>query len=176
MQAKEFLIGFGRILGGFAVLCITLIVPTTIVLCFHGTVFEREKTTIYLGLVWITSKLLLLLAVLAVILLPVIVCILLPMAIPRATRGYSGMALGWIAIVFLVTLWMDSLVITLKAYGFIGGMRGLSTVVGVIPMAILATLISGMWFRFGELMMLLMITIFCWIVGALFQRSSLRGE
>ena len=92
----------------------------------------------------------------------IVVFVLLPLAIPKATRGFSSVALFVAPYVFGATLWMDGLLLTLAIWGvcavFIGSfLAG----IGVVPIAMLATLLKGMWGPVIELILLTIMTFGC---------------
>ncbi len=134
-------------LGGFLIMGAILLVCGTIAAMF------------IFGAAWASKKLLPSFTVLTCIAFGVVVFIILPLAIPRATRGFSSVALLIASFVFGATLWMEGLLLTLLIWGagavFIGVfLAG----VGVVPIAMLATLIKGMWGPLIELVLLTILT------------------
>ena len=62
--------------------------------------------------------------------------------------------------VFGATLWVRSLLVTYTLWGGIGLAIGLFMAgVGVVPLALLATLFNGLWSTLGELVLGLILTI-----------------
>ena len=144
MNVKEILSGFGLL----------LIVGA---LCLGGALV---LASLYYGAAWISTKLLPLFPILSLITFGVVVLIVLPLAVPKATRGFASAALVIASYVFGVTLWMEGLLLTLTIWGlsavFIGLLLG---GVGVVPIAMLATLIDGMWSPLIELVLLMVATV-----------------
>lgn len=101
MNAKEVLAGLGRsvIMGAI------LLVATTI------------AALLIFGSAWASSKLLPWFSALTLIAFGLVVFIILPLAIPRATRGFSSIALFILSHVFGATLWMEGLLFTLSLWG-----------------------------------------------------------
>lgn len=157
MNAKEVLAG----IGGLLIMGAMLLVGATI-----GAVF-------ILGSAWASSKLLPWLSVLTWIAFGLVVFVFLPLAIPRATRGFSSVALLISSYVFGATLWMEGLLLTLFIWGLGAVFIGLFIAgVGVVPIAMLATLLKGMWWPLIELVLLTIMT-FASRIGALSLSESL---
>ena len=143
MNAKEVLAG----LGGLLIVGAMLLVGAAI-----GAVF-------IFGTAWASSKLLPLFSVLTWIAFGLVVFIFLPLAIPRATRGFSSIALFISSYVFGATLWMEGLLLTLFIWGLGAVFIGLVIAgVGVVPIAMLATLLKGLWWPLIELVLLTIMT------------------
>ena len=91
--------------------------------------------------------------------LVVVIVILLPLVLFRRTRGFSGGGLMIASAVFGFTLWVWGLLLTYRLWGVIAVFIGIAFMgIGVVPMAMLATLFKGMWSTFGELVLLAMLT------------------
>lgn len=130
MNVKDTLAG----LGGFLIMGAFLVVGLAIAGVFM------------LGPAWASTKLLPWFSVLTWIAFALAVFILLLLAIPRATRGFSSVALFIASYVFGATLWMEGLLLTLGLWGLGAVFIGLFLAgVGVVPIAMLATLLKGMW-------------------------------
>ena len=133
MNVKDTLAG----LGGLLIMGVFLVVGLAIAGVF------------IFGAAWASTKLL---PVLTWIVFGLVVFILLPLAIPRATRGFSSVALFVASYVFGATLWMEGLLLTLGIWGLGAVFIGLFLAgVGVVPIAMLATLLKGMWSPLIEL-------------------------
>jgi hypothetical protein len=159
MNVKEMLAG----LGGLLIMGALLLVGITI-----GAVF-------IFGAAWASTKLLPWFSILTWIVFGLVVFIILPLAIPRATRGFSSVALFIASYVFGATLWMEGLLLTLFIWGLRAVFIGLFLAgVGVVPIAMLATLIKGMWGPLIELVLLTIMT-FGSRVGAMSLAESLEG-
>ena len=122
-----------------AILLILLVIP---VVFLHGAH-------------WASTKLLPWFSILTLITLGLIVLVLLPLAIFRATRLFSGSALLIASHVFGATLWMEGLLLTWDIWGLLAVFIGIFLAgVGVVPIAMLATLLNGMWGPLIELIVL----------------------
>lgn len=159
MNVKEMLAG----LGGLLIMGALLLVGITISAVF------------IFGAAWASTKLLPWFSILTWIAFGLVVFIILPLAIPRATRGFSSVALFIASYVFGATLWMEGLLLTLFIWGLGAVFIGLFLAgVGVVPIAMLATLLKGMWGPLIELVLLTIMT-FGSRVGAMSLAESLEG-
>ena len=157
MNAKEILAGLGGLLAFGALMLLA---------AGMGAVF------IY-GATWASTKLMPLFSVLTWIAFGLVVFIILPLAIPRATRGFSSVALFVASYIFGITLWMEGFLLTLSIWGVGAVVIGLFLAgVGVVPVAILATLIKGLWGPLIELILLAIMT-FGSRIGAISLAESL---
>lgn len=133
-------------------------------------------TLFFYGAAWASAKLLPLFSLLTWIAFAIVVFILLPLAISRVTRGFSSVAMFIASYVFGVTLWMMGLLLTLSIWGFTAVIIGIVLGgVGVVPIAMLATLFHGYWLPLVELVLLTVATFGC-RVGALLLAESLEHE
>jgi hypothetical protein len=88
-----------------------------------------------------------------------LVVVLLPLSLIRKCRTITSSAMLFISFVFGATLWMDGLLVTLSIWGDWAVIIGLCFAgVGVVPIAMLATLFHGMWAALGELAFLAVLT------------------
>ncbi len=128
------------------------------------------------GAGWVSAKLLPWFSILTWVALATVVFIFLPLAIPRATRGFSSVAIFIASYVFGATLWMMGLLLTLSIWGVTAVIIGLVLGgVGVVPIAMLATLVHGYWLPLVELILLTIATFGC-RVGALSLATSLEQQ
>jgi hypothetical protein len=133
-------------------------------------------TLFFYGAAWASSKLLPWFSMLTWVAFAIVVFILLPLAIPRATRGFSSVAMFIASYVFGVTLWMVGLLLTLSIWGITAVIIGIVLGgVGVVPIAMLATLVHGYWLPLVELVLLTIATFGCRI-GALSLAESLEQQ
>lgn len=129
-------------------------------------------TAFILGGVWVSKHLLPWLTVISLIVFAIVIFVLLPLAIPRATRGFSSISILIASYVFGATLWMYGLLLTYFTWGIVAVIIGLVFFgVGVVPIALLATLFKGMWGPFFTLVLLAIATYGCRI-GALSLAES----
>ena len=114
---------------------------------------------LFLGMAWVSDKVLPLFTNLSLITLAIVLLVVLPLAIPRASRGIASMALFIASFVFGVTLWMKGLLLCLLIWGIWAVIIGvLLAGVGVVPIAILATILNGDWAHGIELIVLTVLT------------------
>lgn len=160
MNAKDTIAG----LGGLLIMGAFLVVALAIAGLF------------IFGAAWASTKLLPWFTVLTWVAFAIVVFILLPLAIPKATRGFSSVALFVASYVFGATLWMEGLLFTLAIWGVGAVLIGLFLAgVGVVPIAMLATLFKGMWGPLVELVLLTVMT-FASRIGAMSLAESLEGS
>lgn len=159
MNVKDTLAGLGGLLIGGAFLVVAAAIAGVFIF----------------GAAWASTKLLPWFSVLTWVAFGLVVFILLPLAIPKATRGFSSVALFVASYVFGATLWMEGLLFTLAIWGVGAVFIGLFLVgVGVVPIAMLATLLKGMWGPLVELVLLTIMTFGCRI-GAVVLAESVDG-
>jgi len=149
-------------IGGLLIIGAILLVAIAV-----GTVF-------IFGSAWASSKLLPCFSIVTWISFGLVIFVFLPLAIPRTTRGFSSLALFITSYIFGATLWMEGLLFTLLIWGVGAVFIGLFIAgVGVVPIAMLATLFKGMWGPFIELVLLTIMT-FATRIGALSLAGSLE--
>ena len=130
------------------------------------------------GGVWVGTKVYPWLVAVNAVTVALVVLIFLPLAIFRRTQGFSGLAILISSYVFGLTLWVWGLLLTFSIWGFIAVFIGLAVMgIGVVPIAMLATLFNGMWSTLAELLVLTAITFGARIGGGLLvakaaERSS----
>jgi len=140
---KDTLKSIGSFLLG---ICILIGVMLVVMMFIKGGVWLSER--VYPWLVIITA-----IALFAVIL------ILLPLSIFRRTRAFGGGGIYLASFVFGLTLWVWSLLISYTLWGITGIVVGLLLGgIGVVPIAILATLFHGLWSMVGQLLLVTAIT------------------
>ena len=111
------------------------------------------------GALWVSSKLYPWLVAVSGITMAITFFVLLPNAIFSAIPRFAGTGMVIASYVFGANLWVWSLLLTYVLWGgwalFIGlFMFG----VGIVPIAMLATLFKGMWSTLGELVLLTALT------------------
>jgi hypothetical protein len=85
--------------------------------------------------------------------------VLLPASLVRRWRSFTSPAMLVLSYLFGATVWMDGLVLTMTIWGDGAVIFGLFFLgVGVVPIAMLATLFHGMWGRLAELVVLTLLT------------------
>lgn len=111
------------------------------------------------GGLWLSATLYPWLILISLITFAISLLILLPLGIFKKTRIISGTGLLIASYIFGATLWVWSFLLAYVLWGFLGLLIGLFFGgVGVVPIAMLATLFSGEWSMFGELIVLLIVT------------------
>jgi hypothetical protein len=111
------------------------------------------------GGAWLSDKLYPWLVGLSAIAFAFSVLELLPLAIFRETRGYSGAGFYLVSFVFGVTLWVWSFLTTYVLWGGFALAIGLFMAgVGVLPIALLATAFKGHWWSFCQLLLVAIAT------------------
>jgi len=124
------------------VLGIFILLALLIGLFIHGSAWLGAK--VYPWLVSISS-----------ITLAVTVLILFPISFIRRTRGIASVSLLIASFVFGLSLWVWGLLLTYHLWGAWAVFLGLFLFgIGVVPIAMLATLFKGMWPQLGELVFL----------------------
>lgn len=111
------------------------------------------------GGVWLSERVYPWLVILTAIAMFVVILVLLPLAIFRRTRAFAGGGIYLTSFVFGLTLWVWSLLVSYTLWGVKGIVVGLLLGgIGVVPIAILATLFHGMWSMVGQLLLVTAIT------------------
>ena len=88
-----------------------------------------------------------------------LILVLLPLAAFRRSRGFASVAMLIVSYVFGATVWMEGLLLTMALWGTFAVVVGLFFAgVGVVPIAMLATLLKGMWGNLTELVVLTVLT------------------
>jgi hypothetical protein len=88
-----------------------------------------------------------------------VIFVVFPLSVFRRCRGFAAIASLVASYVFGATLWMWALLLTLALWGTWAVVIGLFMMgIGVVPIAILATLFKGMWSILGQLVVLTVLT------------------
>lgn len=112
-----------------------------------------------LGSVWVAENILPWVAPIMWLVLAFDIVILLPLIIFQKTRGYAGIGLFISSYIFGFTLWLFGLLLAYFLWGFLAVFIGLILAgVGVVPVAMLATLFNGEWALLGLLVFFTAIT------------------
>ena len=142
----EELKGAGLVVGGIAILVGMFLVG---VLLLRGAVWVGERVYPWLiDIAWIF--------------LAISVLILAPLALLRRTRQISAIGFLVASFAFGATAWVLGLLLTYSLWGLVALIIGLAMVgIGVVPIAMLATLFNGKWEYFFELVVLVVLTFGC---------------
>lgn len=127
-------------------------IPFFVGLCLLALLIKKD------GL-WLSATLYPWLALLSMLTFLVSFLILLPLAIFKKTRGASAIGLLIASYIFGTTGWILSILIAYLFWGFIGLFIGLSIGgVGVVPVAMFASIFNGEWAIFGKLVLIVIVT------------------
>jgi hypothetical protein len=111
------------------------------------------------GAEWLSERLLPWFVVASFLALGLLVLVLLPLAAFRRSRMSAAIAMMYVSYVFGATVWMEGLLLTMGLWGAFAVVIGLFFMgVGVVPIAMLATLLKGMWSPLAELVVLTVLT------------------
>jgi hypothetical protein len=111
------------------------------------------------GAGWVSDRLLPWFAKASFIAFLVLIFVLLPLSAIRATRGLAAPVIMCLSYLFGATVWMEGLLTTLHIWGGAAVAIGLFLMgVGVVPIAMLATLFHGLWAQLVELIGLVVLT------------------
>jgi hypothetical protein len=103
----------------------------------------------------------------------VIIFILIPLLIFRKTRLFSAKGLFYFSYLFGFYLWLLSFLITVKTLGLFWLIVGLLLVgIGVLPLALIGSVITTQWGMFFNLLIDAAILAFLRIVGAYFNKEQ----
>lgn len=98
------------------------------------------------GTQWLSDRLLPWFSFASILALAFVLFVVLPLSIFRRCRGFAAIASLITSYVLGATLWMWAFLLTLALWGTWAVVFGLLMMgVGVVPMAMLATLFKGMW-------------------------------
>jgi hypothetical protein len=118
------------------------------------------------GGVWLGARAYPWLLLVATLAFWVTILIFLPLAIFRRTRGFAGASTYAASYVFGLTLWVWALLLSYTLWGIGGIVVGLILGgIGVVPIAMLASLFNGLWSTLGQLVLLTAITIGSRLLG-----------
>jgi hypothetical protein len=116
--------------------------------------------------VWIGEKILPWLVLLSILAIGFNVVILLPLAIIPPTRPWAGLGFFISSFIFGITGWFMGLLLTWILWGGLAVIIGLFIMgIGVVPIAMIATLFNGMWLELGLLFLAVVLTFGLRILG-----------
>lgn len=118
------------------------------------------------GSVWLSTKILPWLNLLSLVALAILILVLLPLSIFRKARSFSGTCMVFASYIFGVNVWFSGLLLTYVLWGGWAVFIGLFLMgIGVVPIAMLATLFKAMWLEFGSLIFFTLLTFGVRILG-----------
>ncbi len=128
--------------------------------CLFGMVALFVLSALLLkGMVWISDKALPWLMTASIFTLAICVLVLLPLALFRKTRGWAGNGYYIASFVFGTMLFAYSCIVAYEIWGYRGLIFGLLLAgVGVLPVAILATVFHAYWPTLGDLALVTVLT------------------
>ena len=112
------------------------------------------------GGVWVSERVYDWLLVINSIAFFIVIVVLLPLAIFRRTRAFAGGGIFISSYIFGLTLWVWSLLISYTLWGVVGVAVGLLFMgIGIVPIAIVASLFHGLWSVVGQLLLISAFTL-----------------
>ncbi len=127
----------------------------------------------FMGAAWASKNLLGPLIIIGWILLAVNIVIFLPLSIFKRLRGFTGGGIFFSSFIFGIVAWLLGFILTYSIWGTWAVIIGVFLMgVGVVPIALLATLINGYWDPFFTLLVLTVITFGSRIIGMLIAESA----
>jgi hypothetical protein len=125
------------------------------------------------GGIWLSVKILPWLSIIMWFVFIVDILLILPLGIFRKTKGFSAIVLVVSSYVYGLTLWFWSLLITYLIWGAFVVFIGLFIAgVGVVPIAIIATIIKGEWDITWQILLLLFLTFGSRMLGYHFAKQA----
>jgi hypothetical protein len=101
------------------------------------------------------------------------VLILLPLSIPRRFRPLTSVAIYVSSFIFGFTVWLYGLFYTFTLWGPFAVLIGIFLLgIGVVPFAIIATALKGMWAEVGTLILLVVLTFGCRVISVVLSEPQ----
>lgn len=92
--------------------------------------------------------------------------VVIPVSFFKKARRFSGIIISYSSYVFGLQLWLSGLMLTFQIWGGWAVVIGILLMgVGVVPMAMIATLFHGMWRVFVELLLSVILVFGSRILG-----------
>lgn len=123
------------------------------------------------GTAWISDHLLPWFSKASLVAGTVLFLVLLPLSVVKRARPFSGPLILLVSFIFGITLWMEGFLVTLSTWGTFAVIFGLFFAgIGVVPIAILASIIHRSWAVLMELVILAVFAFGCrifafWLMG-----------
>jgi hypothetical protein len=129
------------------------------------------------GGVWLSERAYPWLVAINAIAFVVILLVLLPLSIFRRTRGFGGGGIYIASFIFGLTLWVWCLLISYTLWGIGGVVVGLFLAgIGVVPIAVLASVFHGLWSIAGQILLLTAITFGSRFLGIYLMMKSEKHD
>lgn len=120
------------------------------------------------GGLWAAEHILPTLSIVGGVALGVDLILLLPLSLVRRLRPVTGSGIVISSYIFGATLWLAGLIFTYSLWGFWAVLIGLFFIgIGVVPIALLATALHGMWPPFWDLIIMVLCTFGARMIGLL---------
>jgi hypothetical protein len=104
------------------------------------------------------------------------IVILVPLALIPPTRPWAGLGFFISSYLFGLTGWFMGLILTLQLWGVFAVVIGLFFLgIGVVPIAMLATLLNGMWVELALLVLAMVLTFGVRMLGAFLTEKASAG-
>lgn len=117
------------------------------------------SVTFLFGLTWVSAKVSPWLKPTFLLALAASIFLCGPLALFRRTRGTAAALLMIASYVFGAILWITALLLTYQLWGTLAVIIGLLILgVGIVPIALLATIFSAEWWHLADLVVLLLLT------------------
>jgi hypothetical protein len=103
--------------------------------------------------------------------------IVIPISFFRKAKHFSGTIISGSSYIFGLQLWLSGLLLTLQIWGIWAVIIGLLLIgIGVIPIAMIATLFHGMWMDFAQLLLSIILVFGTRILGARMLEKSREDD
>jgi len=154
-----------QIIGGCALYVVLLAASVGLVIAF------------IVGAAWLVQFVLPWLMLASIIVLGLCIFVLGPLAIIPATRPIAGVCYFIASYLFGLTGWFMGLLLAWMLWGLWAVIVGLVIFgVGVVPVAMLATLVNGRWWDLGFLLLAVVLTFGTRLLGAALAESERSGS
>jgi hypothetical protein len=129
------------------------------------------------GGLWLSEQIYPWLALISVITLGVVLVVLIPLSLFKRTRMLSGNGFTIASHIFGLTLWTWAFLLTYAIWGGVALMIGLFFLgVGVVPIAMLATLFNGLWSPLVQMILLTVLVFGTRLLGRwLLTKATFEG-
>ena len=129
-----------------------------------------------LGAEWVGEKILPWLGLLCLLTFALNLVVLGPLALIKPTRGWAGLGFYISSLVFGLSVWFLGFLTTLDLWGVGAVVIGLFILgIGCVPIAMLATLLNGMWIDLVILVFLVVLTYGLRILGLSLAEAADRA-
>jgi len=150
MSAKSIISNIGSYALGLVIMLVLVALPVLFI--FGG--------------IWVGEKILPWLILLSILAIGFNIVILLPLALIPPTRPWAGLGFFISSFIFGLTGWFMGLLLTWILWGGLAVIIGIFFMgIGVVPIAMLATLFNGMWLELGLLFLVVVLTFGLRILG-----------